>query len=236
MRILVIAEHDGEVIRSGTRSAIGFANSVAEQTNGAVECLVLGHKISNVCHNAALNAVVLSADYRALANPVADRYAEVIANVASQREPNLVVAAATTFARDIVGRAGGLLGGAMASDVVSHELRDGQLVLRRPMFAGAVTATVTLSGNPQIVTVRAAAYSAPKTAATPFEITKVNIDESSLPSHIHFERVESKQSHRPDVTEARVVVSGGRALRNSDLGFPIWVVPGTAPNLNLALS
>jgi electron transfer flavoprotein alpha subunit len=217
MRILVVAEHDKTAIRPATRAAIGFANSVAGQTDGDVACLVLGHEIAPVVREAALMSDVLSADSPALGDPVADRYAQVIADVVSDRNADLVVAASTSYAKDIVGRAAGLLGGAMASDVIGHELDNGQLVLRRPMFAGAVTATVILTGHPQIVTIRASAYEAPQpTNDAKFKITPVDIDESSLPSHIHFERVESKSSHRPDVTDARIVVSGGRAIRNSE--------------------
>jgi electron transfer flavoprotein alpha subunit len=216
MRILVVAEHDRTTIRPATRSAIGFANSIAEQNGGEVECLVLGHEIDSVVRETAMLSKVLSADNPALAAPVADRYAKVIADVAADRQTDLVVAASTSHAKDIVGRAAGLLGGAMASDVIGHELADGQLILRRPMFAGAVTATVKLVGHPQIVTIRASAYEAPLPTGVEFEITTVDIDPSSLPSHIHFERVESKSCHRPDVTDARIVVSGGRAIKNSE--------------------
>lgn len=216
MRIMVIAEHDGTSLRAGTRSALGFANSVAGQTRGSVECLVLGRRIEKVASDAASYGLVFSADHPTLANPVADRYARVIADITRQQTVDLVVAASTTYAKDIIGRAAGLLGGAMASDVVHHEFHDEQLVLRRPMFAGAVTATVVLCGHPQIITVRPTAYAAPPRAESPFAITPIAIDNASLPSHITFERVESKASHRPDVTEARVVVSGGRAIKTSD--------------------
>ena len=69
---------------------------------------------------------MLSAQDEVLADPVADRYARVIADVAADRRIDLIVAAATTFAKDIVGRAAGLLGGAMAGDVTGHEFRDGR--------------------------------------------------------------------------------------------------------------
>ena len=216
MQILVIAEHDGKTICSGARAAFGFAQSVAEQTDGDVECLILGHETDGVVRDASFFSRVLSAADEALKHPIADAYAKVIASVASQRKVDLVVAASTTYTKDIVGRAAGLLGGAMASDVVSHELRDGKLVMRRPMFAGAVTATVTLAGHPQVVTIRPTSYEAPQRATRAYEITEVALDESFLSSQIRFEQVNSKTSHRPDVTDARVVVSGGRALKNSD--------------------
>jgi electron transfer flavoprotein alpha subunit len=216
MRILVIAEHDGAALRPGTLCAIGFAGLVAEKTGGEVECLVQGHQVEAVAQDVARFSRVVSVNSSALADPVADRHASVIADVVSRRCVDLIVAASSTYARDVVGRAAGLLGGAMASDVTGQDVCDGQLVLQRPMFAGAVNATVTLTGHPQVVTIRASAFSAAEPSESPFEITTVNIDESSLPAHIRLERLESRASHRPDVTEARVVVSGGRALKNAD--------------------
>ncbi len=216
MRILVVAEHDTEFLRSGTRSAVAFANSVAAQTDGEVECLVIGHRIASVAKEAASISKVLCLDSESLTAPVADRYARVIADVTIQRKIDLVVAASTSYAKDVVGRAAGLLGGSMASDVVGHTVQDDKLVLRRPMFAGAVTATVTLIGHPQIITIRGSAYEPAVASVDESEIITVDIDESSLPNHISFEKIETRSSHRPDVTESRIVVSGGRAIKNSD--------------------
>ena len=216
MRILVVVEHDGSKLRAGSKAALGFAQAVSNETGYPVECLVLGHGISSVASDAAVFAPVQCAADVALESPTADRYAKVIADIATNREAEYVVAASTTFAKDIVGRAAGFLGGAMASDVIGHSFQNGQLELQRPMFAGAVTATVTLSGRPSIVTVRSTAYESPEPASTPFEITPVAVDADSLPNHIQFEHLDSRASHRPDVTEARVVVSGGRAFKNSE--------------------
>src|SRR6185369_10810685 len=98
-----------------------------------------------------------------------------------------LTAASTTFARDIVGRAAGLLGGAMASDVIGHESRDDQLLLRRPMYAGAVVATVMLQGKPQIITVRSSAYPPLKPGDTQFDIERIAIDDSKLQTGITYE-------------------------------------------------
>src|SRR5437868_4553250 len=114
MRVLIVCEHDGKAIRLGSRSAISFANAVAEQTQGAVECLLLGHSLATVAQDAAAYAPVLVADSPALANPLAERYSKVIHSIVKQRAPDLIVAAATTFSKDIFPRAAGLLGGAMA--------------------------------------------------------------------------------------------------------------------------
>jgi electron transfer flavoprotein alpha subunit len=217
MGVLVVAEHDSETLKRGTLSAIGFARTAvaAEGDADAVKILILGEDIGEVSEDASHYGHVLSADAPALARPDADRYAKLVAQVAQENSAD-VVAAATTFAKDIVGRAAAYLGGAMASDVVGHELQDGELLLRRPMYAGSLTATVKLLGQPRIITVRPSAYSAVERRDDPFTITTVPFDESALPSRIVVEALETKSSGRPDVTEARVVVSGGRAFKNSD--------------------
>ena len=215
MRILVIAEHEGSAIRPASRSAIGFARSIAEQTGGQVELLLIGNEIDELAQDAARYAPVLVAQSAALAAPVADRYAKVLAETVTQRNVDLMVAASTTYAKDIVGRAAGLLGGAMASDVIGHQWADGELLMQRPMYAGAVIASVKLTQKPYIVTIRPSAYEAAEPAATSHQVETLSIDDAALPDHIQVERIDAKTSDRPDVTEARVVVSGGRGIKNS---------------------
>ena len=216
MHVLVVLEHDGTTVRPGSSRAVGFAHAVTQETGGDPVCLLLGDGIDHAARDAASYAPILGADSLALADPVADRYAQVIADVATQCEVDLLVATSTAFAKDIVGRAAGMLGGAMASDVVDHEFRGDQLVLRRPMYAGAVTATVVLDGKPQIVTINPSAYEAPRRAESPFQITALEIDSGALPGRTRLTGVETKAYDRPDLTEARSVVSGGRAIKNAE--------------------
>jgi electron transfer flavoprotein alpha subunit len=84
------------------------------------------------------------------------------------------------------------------------------------MFAGAITATITLKGAPQIITVRSSAYDSPAPAAIPFAIKAMTIDAAALPNGMKFEGIDRRIDARPDVTEARIVVSGGRAFKNSE--------------------
>jgi electron transfer flavoprotein alpha subunit len=216
MQILVIAEHDGAELRPATLSALAFAQSVAQATEGAVQLLVLGHELSSVVADGAKHSPVLVADSPELATPVADRYAQVIVDVVKDQNAELVVAAATSQAKDVMGRAGGLLGGAMASDVTGHAVEAGELRLDRPIFAGAAVATVSLLGSPKIVTIRPSSYPPVEPQGGANDTSEVAIDPSSLPNLIRQESVETKTSARPDVTEARVVVSGGRAFKNSE--------------------
>jgi len=212
MKALVLMEHDGTALRPGSSSAIGFARELSED----VTVLLLGESLDTMAAEVAKYAPVVTSDHESLAAPLADRWAHVITEVARAQNVELIVATSTTWAKDIVGRAAGLLGGTMASDVIGHEIIDGELRLRRPMFAGSVNATIVLEGSPQIITVRPSAYNAPEPATTPFAIEPVAVDTSALPSGTQFETLDCKTGARPDVTEARIVVSGGRAFKNSE--------------------
>ncbi len=216
MHILVVAEHDGHRLRPGCLTALGCANSLVRDPDDHVECLVLGHHIDNVAQDAARFVPVLTAGGPLLQNPVADRYARQIADVVVTSGADLLLAASSTFARDIVSRAAGLLGGAMASDVTACRYDGNRLVLQRPMFAGALTARILLHGHPQIITVRPTAFEPADEADAPCPITPVTVRDEALPDGISFERLDSRPSHRPDVTEARVVVSGGRGIRSAE--------------------
>lgn len=215
MRILVIAEHDGRSLRGASLSCLNFANSVASATGGAATWLLLGHRLDAVAAEAARFAPVLVIDAPGLEKPMAEPLARTVAKVARERGCDLVCAAASTYSKDFLPRAAALLGGAMASDVICHTLVDGQLQLDSPQFAGAVVATLRLVGSPQVVTVRASSYPAAEAGPNVGPVERLELDSSTFACRGQYEGLKSKQSSRPDVTEARVVVSGGRAFRNS---------------------
>jgi electron transfer flavoprotein alpha subunit len=214
--VLVVAEHDGGSLRAASLSSITFAKSVAAANGGDVTLLVLGHRVDGVAAEAAKYAKVIVVDSPALEHPMAEPLSRAIAAIVQQRQVDLVTAASSTFAKDVLPRAAALLGGAMASDVVRHEIVGGELHLDSPQFAGAVTATLRLIGSPQIVTIRASAYpaAAAETEAKPIE--RIELEQDTFRVRGKYVGLKSKKSTRPDVTEARVVVSGGRALRNSE--------------------
>jgi electron transfer flavoprotein alpha subunit len=216
MSILVVAEHDGEHVRPGSRSALAVARDLTAHSGERAELLVLGSELDSVAADAARFAPVIAADHPLLANPTADRYARVVADVAKAREASSIVANSTTFAKDILPRASALLSAAMAGDVTGYSFANGKLLLRRPMYAGAATATVALAGQPLVITVRASAFPAAEPLAQPGERIDWSVDASTLPSHIEYVGLESRPTLRPELTEARVVVSGGRPFRTGE--------------------
>ncbi len=214
MRTLVICEHDGRLVRASSYSALGAAQQFAGA--GPIYALLLGHRLTEVIDSVATYVPVYCADDERLTAPVADRYAEVIRQVVEREQMELVVSASSTWSKDVIGRAGGLLGGAMASDVTGHEQVGSQMHFQRPMYAGAVNAWVKLQGTPWIVTVRASAYPPASQGDSRCPVTRVPLDLSSLPTGTVFEQLDAKRGSRPDVTESRIVVSGGRAFKSAE--------------------
>jgi len=207
---LVIAEHDQGQLKLATLSAA----ALAAQVGAPFDFLLLGSGLAATAETlrSAGARTVLVADHPELAQPLADRYAQVIADVARARGATLVVAAVSTFAKDVLPRAAALVDAAMASDVVGYE----NGAFRRVMFAGNAVATVELEGAVKFVTVRGAAFPAAAPSATPSPVEAVAVDAAALPKFATFVNREVKQSARPDATEARIIVSGGRALKNAE--------------------
>ena len=216
MSILVVAEHDGAHARPGSFSALAVARDLGVHSGERVELLVIGSGVDSVAAEAARFAPVIVVDQPLLANPTADRYAQIIADVAKARQAGSIVASSTTFAKDILPRAAALLGAAMAGDVTAYSFLNGELQLRRPMYAGAAMATVILTGRPLVITVRASAFPAAEPLAEPGECIVWSVDASMLPNHTEYVGLESRPTLRPELTEARVVVSGGRPFRTGE--------------------
>lgn len=216
--LLVIAEHDNGQLKLASLAAAGFAQQVCAASGGTFDVLLIGSGLANAAEALRRSgaAVVLTADHPDLAQPLADRYAQVVADTAKARSATLVVGATSTFSKDVLPRAAALLDAGMLSDVVGVDAAGGELTFRRVMFAGNVIATVQLEGALKFVAVRSSAFAAPLPAAAPSPVEAVAVDAARLPRFATFVSRETKASARPDATEARIIVSGGRALKNSD--------------------
>jgi electron transfer flavoprotein alpha subunit len=216
-RILVIAEHDSGTLKLASFAAAGFASKVCAASGGSFDFLLLGSGIAVAADGLRKSgaAAVLAADSPELAQPLADRYAKIIADTAKARGATIVVAAASTFSKDILPRAAALLDAGMLSDVVDVTAAGADLTFRRVMFAGNVIATVQLDGAIKCIAVRSAAFAAPAATDALSPVEAVAVDAASLPKFTEFINREVKVSARPDATEARIIVSGGRALKNS---------------------
>ena len=211
---LVVIEHDGQRAKASSLHAITLARLCGK----AYALLAIGQNLGAIAASLVSYgaAAVLVADDPALAHPLADRYAAVIADVARFAGAKTIVATSSTFTKDVLPRAAALLDAPMLTDVLAVEERDGFTTYRRPIYAGRAFATVKLDGDIQVLTIRAAAFDAPDKQSESAVVKHVEVDAAALPDGMEFVAREHRHSDRPDLTEARVVVSGGRPLKDRE--------------------
>lgn len=213
MTVLVIAEQVEGVFRKVTFEAL----SAARKLGADVNAVVLGSGIEEAAAELGKfgAAKILAADDAALADYTVDAYTNVLAEVISQARPAVVILGATTQGKELAGRLSARLDAGLATDCVALKMEDGQITATRSIYGGKVLADVTLIGEPVIVALRPniiAAEEAP--AAGVVEKVAVNVGEVRT-------RVISKQleTGKIDLTEAEVVVSGGRGMGGSDFSI-----------------
>jgi len=211
---LILIEHDRQQVKRHSLNAI----ALARQLGGDYALLVLGHGLDGIAASLVsygASAVVV-ADDPALTEPLADRYATVIAEAAQKRGAKSILGTSSTFSKDVLPRAAALLDAPMLTDVVAIEKMDGSISYRRPINAGSMFAMVRVEGDRRVLTIRATAFEPPAADAAPCPIKRFHLDAASLPNGIQFISREQRKSDRPDLTEARVVVSGGRPLKDKE--------------------
>lgn len=208
MSILVIADHDNQKLVAATLNTV----SAAEQIGDDIHILVAGEGCSTVVSEAsAITAVkkVLHADHSAYAHLLAENTAALIAEVAASYA--YILAPATTNGKNIMPRVAALLDVAMISDVTSIESND---TFKHPIYAGNAVATVQSSDNTKVMTIRGTAFDASETGSGDAEVETLSIIQDLGLSA--FDKEELAQSDRPELTEAKIVISGGRGLQNKE--------------------
>jgi len=211
---LVLIEMDRQQVKRPSLHAI----TLARQLGGDYALVVLGHDLDKIVATLVSYgaSAVIVADDPALAEPLADRYAMVIAETARQHGATTVLGSSSTFSKDVLPRVAALLDAPMVTDVLAIEEVNGVTAFRRPTNAGSMLAIVKVEGDIRILTVRATAFEAPAADAAPCPVEGLELDSLTLPDGMQFISREQRVSDRPDLTEARVVVSGGRPMKDPE--------------------
>ncbi len=209
-RVLVVAELADGHVRKSTLSAITFA----KQVGGTFSILVLGAGASTAA--AELTGFgadkVLASDDATFAQVLAERYTPTVAAVATSGF-DVVVMTASSFGKDLAPRVAAKLGAGYASDISAVKV-EGGLSFKRPMYAGNAYGWCKITTPVQVVSVRQSEFSAAEAGGGASPIEKVAVaPASAAAARVEFVRQEAAKSERPDLGEARVVVSGGRALK-----------------------
>ena len=212
---LVIAElsEDGKLKKS-TLSAITFAQRALPALGGSFSILVLGATATQAA--AELTgygaAKVLACNDASLARYTAEQFTATVAEVG--KAYGLIVATATSFGKDLLPRVAARLDAAYAGDCAGVAAEGGKLVYKRPMFAGNAFGYCTLGTPIQVATARQSELDAavPSGGASPVE-SVAKAAPSAAAAGVEFVSLEAVKSERPELGDASVIVSGGRALK-----------------------
>lgn len=215
MTTLLIAEHDNAHLKDATHKALSAAKSLG----GPVHVLVAGANAKAAAEAAAkLDGVekVLLAEAPAYEHQLAEPVAALIVSLAGPYDA--IVAAATTTGKNVLPRVAALLDVMQVSDITKVISPD---TFERPIYAGNAIQTVQATDSKKVITVRISAFpAAPEGGNAPIETVAAAAD----PLLSTFKGEEIAESDRPELTSAKIIISGGRSLGSAE-NFAKYIEP-----------
>ncbi|HUI12383.1 MAG TPA: FAD-binding protein [Xanthobacteraceae bacterium] len=216
MPTLLLAEHDNATLKDATAKALTAAKALGAD----VHILVAGHNCKAAAETAAkLDGVkkVLLADAPAYEHMLAEPTAALIVSLAGPYET--IMAAATTTGKNVMPRVAALLDVMQISDIIKVVAPD---TFERPVYAGNAIQTVRSTEKKRVITVRTAAFAATGEGASPAPIEPAA--PAADPGLSGFVGEELSKSERPELTSAKIIISGGRAMQNRE-NFTKYIEP-----------
>ena len=210
--ICIIAEHQNGKLKKSTLNAITFGKDAAQKIGAELCVVVIGHNVSGVADELkSLGASkIIVADDPGLENYTAESWSFAVAEAAKKCEAVLVGMASGTTGKDMMPRVAVKLNAGMGSDIVGF---DGECFIRG-MWAGNALATIEITTPVKVVTIQATAFGAagPVDGETAVEQLDISLPQAKT----RFVEMRETVSERPDPTEARVVITGGRGVNGAE--------------------
>jgi len=208
MTTLVIAEHDNQNLKSSTLNTITAATKFDDE----IHLIILGNSIDNLISNCqSLHEVskILKCDHEKLENFTPEILAPIISNISNNYTH--ILAPASTFGKNLLPRLSALLDVTQISDVIEIQSKN---TFVRPIYAGNAISTVETNQQINLLTIRPTSFDKCEESGGNASIEDIQFIDTQ--THTKFIGREVSKSDRPDLGNARVVVSGGRGMENSD--------------------
>ncbi|MGO8019798.1 electron transfer flavoprotein subunit alpha/FixB family protein [Rhizobium leguminosarum] len=216
MTILLIADHDSASISDQTTKAL----TAARKIGGEIHVLVAGQNAGSAAAAAASLAgvtKVLVAEAQHLANNLAEPLADLIVGLSASYDT--LIMAATSVGKNVMPRVAALLDVAQVSEIIEVLAPD---TFKRPIYAGNAIQTIQTTDAKRVITVRAAAFESTSTGGS---ASVANLVASANPELSSFVSDSLSSSDQPELSSAKIIISGGRALGSaekfSEVIFPV---------------
>jgi len=220
MSLWVIAEQKDGKLKKVSLELLSLSKKLKEKTSQEIGCVLLGDDLDSfaqILGNYGADKVFLIED-QILKNYSNEAYSKAIADLVKEHNPKIILGGATAQGKDLLPLVAARLDCGLASDCVDIETDEsGKLICTRPMYAGKVKVTATLESFPQVASVRPNVLEVlPPDTSMQAEVKKVKpqIDPNSIKTQLVEVKKETKG--KVDLTEADVIVSGGRAMKSSE--------------------
>lgn len=218
--VFVFVEQRGGTVLPAGLQAIAGAIALAGKTGGQVVAGLIGHELDGVAGQVADKgpAVLYVADAEPLAQYNALKYARALAGMIEKADPQIVLTAASSMGRDLSARVAIRLGAGLATDATELDLDDaGALVIQRPIYAGKASHKVHFNPSKiQMASVRPNTFATPTGGGTTAERVDVPVIAEPADERQVTREIARTGGGEKDVTEAEIVVSGGRSLKNEE--------------------
>jgi electron transfer flavoprotein alpha subunit len=211
--VLAFCEYGDGALKASALSNLAFARAAATAHGGEVIALLVGNGAAAAGAAAATFAgKVVTVEHADLGAYLAETYAPIVARLAGEHGATVVCATATSVGKDLIPRVAALLEAGQASDISGLESANS---FRRPILAGNATSTIEISTPTICVTVRQSEF--PPAEETGSAGSVSSADAGAIDARgARIDRVEAVKSDRPELTSAKVVVSGGRGMQNGE--------------------
>jgi electron transfer flavoprotein alpha subunit len=213
--VLVVAELIDGGLRRNTLAAVTLAKQIAQGTGGAFDILAIGEGAKKAAEQASKFGARKVLASEVAGGYFAEKYAPTVAEVAKGGY-GVITATASTYGKDLMPRVAARLGAGYVADIRRASVEGGAIKYVRPMYAGNVFGTVSVNTPVQVVTVRQSEFETAAETGGASPISDVAAAASPAAGQVEYVSLQSQKSARPELTEARIVVSGGRALKSGE--------------------
>lgn len=216
MVILVVAEQRDSKIKKSSFEAVGAAKMLADELKGSCVALVVGSGVEAVAGDLGVYGAsrVLVVDSPKLARHSNSAYAKVIAEVAAKEQAAIVLLPASQMGKDLAPRVAVKLNAGLAADCVALRIENGNVIATRPVFAGKTLLDIKVKTPVKMFTLRPNVFAAARNGqGAAVEKMDVPLEDGDFTATV---TEMSVATGRPDVTEADIIVSGGRGLKGPE--------------------
>lgn len=215
--VLFLAEQERGKLKGYSQELAGKAAALAKELGGQALGAVLGQNVSAAAESLGAFGVtkVFAIEGASLEPFRGDAFFRALLELVQKIKPQIILATASTTGKDVLPRLAVKLKAGLATDCVELKIENGKLKARRPIFAGKALADVSFSSDVQLATARPNSFGTPQTDnAKKAAVEKIAANIGEL--RVKVKEVKEAEKGMKDLTEAEIIVAGGRALGSAE--------------------